>query len=450
MSDFRATPEDADLFDRIRDEIVGDPAGYREAGAWLDGRYSRDGIVEARSPVVPRASDALGTPEDPRNEPVWRLNCCVVDLLAEAEAGELDLTVLGDYERLRLARRIIYVTWLITDPEAGTRGVGTSSVETARWAEYEDGALGRAWTRRIAFREPDVWRALVTVAWAAVERDRRRRRDEKAIALADPPTHAGTRESYLEFLESSPRTCYKACLGFLDAALQVMGEHLSGAVEELDQPGAKADWPPGTTARSRVQKLVKVKMPGLLHEALVLAPTDALRRTIDLRLQRILDLAEDLARVLDGMSANALMNIDRRSMRRGPWLEPYDRLQTAVFQTWPLTNTVLAAEHQRDSLPAPGNVPAPGGGIDGQALAQTVAAILEAKLGPADVGGPRLIRANIAARKYHVSTSALRMAVREGRLKDRRPEGAAANSPLLLDEDEVARLWPLRNASLAR
>src|SRR5690606_32939732 len=104
-------------------------------------------------------SDRLGTPEDPRNEPVWRLNCCVVDLLADAAAGELDLTVLGDHDRLKIARRIVYVTWLITDPETGSRGVGASPLEAVPWTGYADGALGRAWTRDVAYRDPEAWRS---------------------------------------------------------------------------------------------------------------------------------------------------------------------------------------------------------------------------------------------------------------------------------------------------
>lgn len=450
MDDFRPTPQDAELFDRIREEVTGHPDDYREAGAWLDGRYSRGGIVGARSPEVPRASDSLGTPNDPRNEPVWRLNCCVVDLLADAAAGELDLTVLPDYERLKAARRIVYVTWLITDPEAEQRRVGASSLEAVPWTEDEQGAFGRSWTRDVAYRDPEAWRALVTIAWGAVEHDRRCRRDEVATALTDPPPRAGTREEYVAYLESSPRTCTKACMGFVDAAVRVMWEHSSGATEEFDRAGALADWPPGVTARGRVDRLIKFKMTELMYEALVLAPTDSLRRTLDLRLQQVLDLAIGLARVLDGVTADKLFSADRRAMRRGPWLEPYEKLQTAAFQLWPLIKLVTAAEQQTGGLAVAGAVLPPAAPVDVEALAQTVVNLLGPRLGAQSPGKPRLITGRVAATIYHVTLGTLRAAVKDGRLTDYRAEEAADNSPLALDEDEVARRWPRRDAQLAR
>ena len=60
---------------------------------------------------------------------------------------------------------------------------------------------------------------------------------------------------------------------------------------------------------------------------------------------------------------------------------------------------------------------------------------------------PKLITAARAAdtkRGYYVSIKTLREAVRDGRLTDHRPQGHAPNAKLLLDEEEVARLWPRR------
>lgn len=52
------------------------------------------------------------------------------------------------------------------------------------------------------------------------------------------------------------------------------------------------------------------------------------------------------------------------------------------------------------------------------------------------------ITVTVAVKRYAVSRSTLRRAVGKGALRDYRPPGSATNSPLLLDENQVARRWP--------
>ena len=52
---------------------------------------------------------------------------------------------------------------------------------------------------------------------------------------------------------------------------------------------------------------------------------------------------------------------------------------------------------------------------------------------------PTIIRASVAADKYHVTRKTIRMKVKHGLLNDYRPKGHASNSPLLVDENEVKR-----------
>ena len=50
----------------------------------------------------------------------------------------------------------------------------------------------------------------------------------------------------------------------------------------------------------------------------------------------------------------------------------------------------------------------------------------------------------IAAKRYHVTAKTLRSAVKDKRLTDYRPPGAAMNAPMIVSGREVANFYPLR------
>lgn len=58
---------------------------------------------------------------------------------------------------------------------------------------------------------------------------------------------------------------------------------------------------------------------------------------------------------------------------------------------------------------------------------------------------PKRISSAAACKKYEVCSRTLQRRVRDGLFRDLRPPGSPMNSPLLLDEQEVASRYPLRD-----
>lgn len=244
------------------------------------------------------------------------------------------------------------------------------------------------------------------------------------------------------------RTCQDAVLEFIGSAAGVLPVHVEGAAAELKGEARRPELPSGSESRRRVQHLVVIELPRLLSEAMVLAGNDGLRHTLDLRLQRVLDIARELADALDGVTPERTVNLEKRALKPGPWIAIHERLQAAVQQVWPLLDlSVLTARGTVAQSRA-------AAALDPEALVERVAAALATRAradSPASADPqvperdtPKQIFLRVAVDKYHVSDTTIRDAVRKGELKDLRPRSAAKNSPLILDENEIAARWPLR------
>lgn len=334
--DFRPLPADTARFDAIRDEIAAHPADYHEAGAWMETRYAPFGILAARAESTYRESDRFPAPEDRRNEPAWRLSCCAIDVREDRRSGALDLSALGDDQRLIMARRIMYLTWLVTDPDARERGVGVSALEAARWPAREDGVFGRAWVRGVAYLEPDLWRGLLDEAWRTIERHRRLNPDP-------PPPTVLEQFAYYSF------TCIDILRAIVRGTSVKDPEPTPAQLREWHETGnaPALGMSPREEAVYRFRTETRPKMDQWLAAALVEARDRAggAAGTIAVLLQE----------ALEAIDAVAEAAVRVRTQWEGPWLDAegrHQRVYRRLTELVPLVKTAPVAA-STSAAPAP-------------------------------------------------------------------------------------------------
>lgn len=181
---FRPTVEQWELFCNIRDYVQANREEFDEAREYLARTYSLNAIGSrdrreeetflgkemARLHRKPPAG-LLKHRRSPLNGPYIRLIRFVRD------QHRRDLSSLGDRERDIWARRVLYVTWLITDPDAGERGLLADDFLKTPWDDKKR-PLGRWWCREAVFTGAlrEDWTYLATMALLSLNRKPRARR----------------------------------------------------------------------------------------------------------------------------------------------------------------------------------------------------------------------------------------------------------------------------------
>ena len=157
---YRPTLEEQSFFDDVRRHIEQHRDDFCEAGQWLDNEYAieqvdrreREGrpgdpanYQQAQEEREQRSREAGHRIKERSPESVLfiRLICCAQDILRD----QPDITNYERNERLPLARRIIFVTWLLTDPDAAELKLGFTTLEMMPWAGDWQEDLGRSIVR---------------------------------------------------------------------------------------------------------------------------------------------------------------------------------------------------------------------------------------------------------------------------------------------------------------
>lgn len=167
-STFLPTRDEAKLFERIAAFVLSHPRDFVEAGAYLDREYSLRAInARERKRRAHRSS-----PRGSKAHRVHRRNTTFVRLLTIlTDLERLDLTACSKAEGARWAYRVLYVAYLMVDPDATESGPGLSTLERTPFSD--PGFLDRWWVRQTAF-DPDLasrsrWRETLVRACRACD-----------------------------------------------------------------------------------------------------------------------------------------------------------------------------------------------------------------------------------------------------------------------------------------
>ncbi len=174
---YRPTLEEQSFFDEVRRHIDKNRDDFREAGQWLETEYAfeqvdqreREGrpgdpanYQQAQEEREQQSREAGYRPKERSPESVLfvRLIGCAQDILHD----QPDVTNYERNERLPLVRRIIFVTWLLTDPDAAELKLGFTTLETMPWGgDWRVDLLGRSMVRDDILLKG--WMELAHPAW---------------------------------------------------------------------------------------------------------------------------------------------------------------------------------------------------------------------------------------------------------------------------------------------
>ena len=173
---YRPTLEQQRFFDEVRRHIDRHRDDFREAGQWLGTEYAIEQVDRREREGRPsdpanyqqaheemeqrdRAAGLRTKERSPESALFTRLSGCARDILHD----QPDVTNYERNERLPLARRIIFVTWLMTDPDTAELKLGFTTLETMPWAGDWSVSLGRSMVRDDII--PRGWMELARPAW---------------------------------------------------------------------------------------------------------------------------------------------------------------------------------------------------------------------------------------------------------------------------------------------
>jgi hypothetical protein len=188
---FRPSVEQWELFCDIRDAVVGHKKQIAEAQSFLQRTYSisairareRHGFDRLTRPMLEargmKREDALKESRTMRKPPEgWKRkrlstkNATTFRLLQFIrDLADLDLTSESQGIRIIWAWRILYVAFLVTDPDAAEGGLPPDELLRTPWDER--GSLGRWWARESAYGQPpfEHWNELTRLALVIIRRD---------------------------------------------------------------------------------------------------------------------------------------------------------------------------------------------------------------------------------------------------------------------------------------
>lgn len=181
VSIYRPTPDEQKLFMAIRTHIEGNRKNFREAGEWLETEYTIEEIDRREregKPTYPADYKAVHEarerwyeengfvtcPLQETSKPFVRLLRSAQDLLEEKP----DVTNMVRVVRGKISRRILFVTWLITDPDAAELGLGFTTLEKMPWNTNCE-VLDRSMIRDEII--PRGWMQLVKPVWTMFQEE---------------------------------------------------------------------------------------------------------------------------------------------------------------------------------------------------------------------------------------------------------------------------------------
>lgn len=173
------TAEDRELFHTIARHIKADPAKYQEAGKWLDEYTSENAYWQRKEQML----EKLQAQE--KNFPNWFVTKERIDVEKEIEERrtlgliirfqEARNSLLEKYKEQEFipqgdARRVVVVTWLLTDPDAERADLNITELEKWPWESKDDVSGNSREYAQILWRKCTYahWMKLVRIAWAKI------------------------------------------------------------------------------------------------------------------------------------------------------------------------------------------------------------------------------------------------------------------------------------------
>ena len=136
------TPEEHSLFNKIAADIKNNSRSYHQAGKWLDKFYNEIGEKGTFAIFLrfDKARDSLSKQYK-------------------------DLKLISEED----AKKVILITWLLTDPDAENANLNITEFEKWKWGALDDiTKLGRGYKGLLFSQNKDDWMRLVDIAWKKI------------------------------------------------------------------------------------------------------------------------------------------------------------------------------------------------------------------------------------------------------------------------------------------
>lgn len=178
------TPEDRELFHNIAKEVRNKTTKYREAGKWLDRYASEDTYWQRQETNLKELQrKEKGIPVLGNIQRVKQLEKEIQEkrtpalLVRFREARDYLLEKYKDEQFISEvdSRRIVLITWLLTDPDAEMTNLNITEIEKWSWEPIDDvSKLSRGYAQFLwcqGGRAYYPWMKLVRIAWEKLKRE---------------------------------------------------------------------------------------------------------------------------------------------------------------------------------------------------------------------------------------------------------------------------------------
>ncbi len=186
-SGYQFSDEESNLFRFIAEHIRTNHSDYKQAGKWLDEYCSESAYWSRKKDELERLKKNRGTlPEGLYQRDVASLEKEITEkrtlppLIRFNEAKKYFTDKYKDLELIQKddAKKIILITWLITDPDAENTKLNITEFENWIWEPLDDvSKLSRGFTSFLFSQNKDLWLRLAKIAWEKANVDSREKSD---------------------------------------------------------------------------------------------------------------------------------------------------------------------------------------------------------------------------------------------------------------------------------
>jgi hypothetical protein len=170
------------LFKSIASHIQANPKDYKEAGKWLDEYCSESAYWTRKKEELEKLKEKcdsfpvlLHQQEVNRLENEIKEKRTPASIIRFQEAQHYLLDNYRDQEFLskEVAAKIIIITWLLTDPDAGKANLHITEFEKWKWEPLDNVFKGNRDFKGFLFAQnKDLWMRLVSIAWEKINTTR--------------------------------------------------------------------------------------------------------------------------------------------------------------------------------------------------------------------------------------------------------------------------------------
>ena len=178
-NDYQFSKEERTLLGIIAEHIQTNPNDYKQAGEWIDEYCSESAYWSRKKDELERLKKSHGTlPEDLYKRDVDRLEKEIAEKRTPPliiRFNEAQKYFSDKYKDLELipkdeAKKIILITWLITDPDAENTKLNITEFENWIWEPLDDiSKLSRGFKGFLFSQNKDSWMRLINIAWGKID-----------------------------------------------------------------------------------------------------------------------------------------------------------------------------------------------------------------------------------------------------------------------------------------